>query len=123
MWNHVNFWFKNNKLSLKQNIILINYIKKIVKPHEPCKKFFLYEPEPHLFLAIKTSKLIELPKTPKFIKKITKEYNTNDEINGDDFIQILSYFANRTLYCKTREKFGHIAHCVNNQSANGIRVW
>ena len=156
MWIHINFWFKRpNKihrtkyyLTPIQQIEFHKLISKICKFPLIKRKFFLYEPNPHCFLAIEINKwLVKLfidmvknmlmKETPKFIIGIDFASDTNDtgkKGEAEIFVDCLNAFTKVTLSSNTifspswYKKFpikhknigitGHIIHCCLNQITN-----
>lgn len=150
MWIHINFWFDRlNKshrtkyyLSPIQQKKFHKLIKKIINNPFIKRKFFLYEPSPHCFLALEISDylaqlcaywIIKICETErlKFIKKVTYTLNCADENNGNYFLNCLNAFREVTLSKKQEfpywlKKFplknlrmtAHIIHCCLNQITN-----
>ena len=148
MWIHINFWFKRKNaqhrktyyLNSKQYKEFIDILKEILKPKWLYKrKFFLFEPTPHCFLAIETnyifsfliSKKLYNIKLPNFISGYDIILNTNDLANGKHFLNILNVFTDYTLegninpFPPWLKKFPqrykatiHMIHCMMNQLTN-----
>ena len=152
MWIHINFWFNRpNKIHRKtyylksyQQIKFHSLLRKIIRISRSFikRKFFLYEPSPHCFLALEFKKdfLAKLGgqtivricrnKNIKFIKEINYTFS-NDETNGDYFLNCLDSFCDVSLAEKQNfpswlKKFPlnnlkmatHIIHCCLNQITN-----
>jgi len=133
MWRHIDFYFNTkykNKagkydkyLNPKQQIIferclanIITDCRKFIK-----RKFYLYEPKPHSFLAVEVKSIAVL----KFINQIVKEQiedlnfiksarinyrDSKDESNGEDFLIILNAFTDAYLFYR-QTRLTHIIHC------------
>lgn len=148
MWLHVNFWFKKPNAQHRKTYYLnpaqykqfIKVLKELLKPRWMVKrKFFLFEPTPHCFLAIETNYLFYLQcayklytmKLPKFITGYTIDLYTNDLDNGKHFLNILNAFTDYTLdgninpyppwlkkLPKRKRATIHMIHCMLNQLTN-----
>lgn len=130
MWKHIDFTFvgKFNKdskyyLNPKQQIMFEQCLADIIFLCRPYikRKFYLYEPNPHCFLAIElTDKkysqkirgiVLDCIQNYSFIKsaELSKEYTT-DADNGEDFLIILDAFTDAYLLHR-KSKLTHIIHC------------
>ena len=150
MWLHINFWFNRpNKIHRKSYYLTQTQQKKFHKllrsiTSNPFikRKFFLYEPSPHCFLAIEikdylaylcTKLIIEIIKRRKlkFINQVTFKLNSGDEKNGDYFLNCLNAFCEVSLAekqmspvwlkkfpLKNLKMVAHIIHCCLNQITN-----
>ena len=133
-WIHLDFWFKPKIIKIlfhKYQIIyfndkekkeLENYIRQILMKSKILikRKFYLFEPRPHLFLALELkhkknikridSILLNLKK-PKFIDMVyTNNYCGDDAGNGEGFLNILNAMTDFYLFHKDN-KLSHIIHC------------
>ena len=158
MWIHINFWFKRPKgihrrsyyLTPSQQKKFHYLLRKIISNPFIQRKFFLYEPSPNCFLAIeikdylasiyakimiKVCKRVCKQQRLKFIRYIDYKLNSQDEKNGEYFLNCLNAFINLTLALKSPyppwlKKFAlkklrltaHIVHCCLNQITNSRRL-
>ena len=142
MWIQIHFWFKRNKefylttqqLSKKQLKEFYIFLAQIIKRYNPQRKFFLFEYEPHCFLAMKLKPFFLLFNNfhldnkitiPKFIINLKYKFNTHEENNGKEFIDIMDIFCDNTLKLKPCLPFGEhlfnkIAHCILNQGGHTL---
>ena len=128
MWIHIDIWF--NKVDYKKDTMLnseqqedfeiriasfLENIKHLIK-----RKFYLYEDIPHCFIALelkkKNSKIVidtwrkVLFKAPYIYKSYINDKQTNDQNNGEGFLNILNAFTDFHLFHKDN-KTSHIIHC------------
>ena len=89
------------------------------------RKFYLYEPDPHCFLALelkdrnhidKIKEQLEFMKRThkkeiKFVSCIEVKQDTTDGENKDGFIRILDAMADYQLLCQDNS-LSHIIHCM-----------
>lgn len=147
MWIHINFYFfktnayhrKNKYLNPAQKLEFEKYLRKLLLVNAIAikRKYFLYEPDPHCFLAVEVKKgyvgkLITKcweKRKPKFIKKITYKTDTADIGNGNVYLNCMDNLTDVTLslfknYPYWLDKFklkdlkqhAHIIHCWLNQA-------
>lgn len=131
MWIQVRFWFKKKNVpqDFEDKIgLLIHKLMPYIK-----RKFILYEPEPHCFLALELKSrinkgfLYEIVKSNKFdVKRFEIVENTKDGDNRETFLDILNAFTDfyffhkydTSYYRKTKrvsiDYFAHIVHCMAN---------
>lgn len=133
-WIHVEFWFKtkywnrsNATLSYssqKYFEALLGIILMKCIPYYK-RKFYLYEPNPHCFLALelKDRKLFDKIKTQvdfvkqayfskyDFFEKISLKRDTGDGGNNVGFIKILDAMADYQLIYQDNS-LSHIIHCM-----------
>ena len=116
MWIHINFWF-NKKLSKRDYDYFVRYLAGSIGQDEYTRRFFLFEPYPHCFLAIETNKpeLIIFNNKPSFVSRIEKELNTNDKDNGEQFLNIMDNITSLVFMGKKDKTFLHIIHCIANE--------
>ena len=137
-WMHIEFWFteksgycRNDGLSYVDSkrfkqLLRICILKNIRFFN---RKFYLFEPNPHCFLAfeiksqdviknilrefnfIKSSYLKSFP----FVKKMEIKLNTTDQDNKDGFLNILDSFTDFNLL-KQDNSLSHIIHCCIDNS-------
>lgn len=146
MWIHIDFTFKsrdgkhrkNYYLNNKKERIFHKFIKKMISYISEFtkikRKFFLYEPKPHCFLALEIKQIpdnfdIQDFILPKFVKSISWRY-AKDESNGKLFLDsldkmtnvILSYSKKSPPWLKSfpprQRLFAHILHCSMNSLLN-----
>ena len=152
MWIHINFWFNRSDRIHRTAFYLKPYqqrkfhslLNKIIRMNKWIikRKFFLYEPSPHCFLAMEVKKdflarlcgefSVRLCRKEKlsFIKRVSYSLS-NDENNGDYFLNCLNAFCEVALSSKQTfppwlKKFSlknlkmtaHIIHCCLNQITN-----
>ena len=150
MWIHINFWFNRPDKIHRTKYYLTpiqqkkfhKLLRKIVNNPLIKRKFFLYEPSPHCFLALEIKDYLVRPciyfimkickfENLKFIKQFNYSLNCNDENNGKYWLNCLNKFTDLTLAEKTifppwLKKFpfknlrttAHIIHCCLNQITN-----
>ncbi len=123
-WTHIDFWFENYQGELTQENRklfegLLGDIINILKPFIR-RKFFLYEPVPHCFLAIEVRVSIFIPIIKFIIKRINKpsfvsyiKVNLkagNDVGNGNGILNIWNAFTDFYLFHRDN-KISHVIHC------------
>lgn len=132
-WIQIQIWVKDIK---KPDCdALESYLRNMVyhlQKHID-RKFYLYEPSPHLFLAMEMKKQIS-HKTledavnsdkPNNIKRLKIVYNTPDYENQETFLNIMNEATDFYLHYlprsrlkgeirKRKEYLKHIIHCVCN---------
>lgn len=157
MWIHINFWFKGKKdkqhrreyyLKGKQLKEFNGLIKQIVKGNPFIKrKFFLYEPSPHCFLALEIKDCLANSsvaylnainivncikrKNLSFIHTVYYKLNSGDEHNGENFLNCLHSITDLIIDSKTKsppwlKKFplkglsplAHLIHCALNSATS-----
>ena len=119
-WLHIDFWFfkeisPGRYLTPEQQKDFEEVIKFLIEKLNPTRKFYLYEPVPHCFLALED---IDIELADILIKEIKREYiekveiniEGNDENNGEGFLDILNAFTDFHLF-KQDNKLTHIIHC------------
>lgn len=133
-WIHIEFWFKapfwnrsNFMLSYQEQVAFENILSLILMkciPHYK-RKFYLYEPNPHCFLALelkdhklvnKIREQVEFIKATynsqiKFISCIEIKENTTDGENKDGFIRVLDAMCDYQLQYKDNS-LSRIIHCM-----------
>ena len=147
MWIHINFWFNRPDRIHRTKYYLTpiqqgkfhRLLRKIISNPFIKRKFFLYEPSPHCFLALEIKdflsellgilivKIVKAKKL-KFIKNVSYSLNCKDENNGDYWLNCLDKLTDLTIASKTHyppwlKKFplknlrstAHIIHCHLNQ--------
>ena len=148
MWIHINFTFKRKNAQHRENyylskdkfILFKRLIRKIIIDIDTLyikvkRKFFLFEPSPHCFLAIEIDKLpfkdfsMNFIKKPKWIKEISWRY-ARDETNGELFLNTLNSITDVILsysnryptwlenFPKNQRLIAHIIHCSMNSLTN-----
>jgi len=120
-WVHIDFWFKIHSaeqevyLSKEEQKDFEKLLANIIKKLEPIRKFYLWEPVPHCFLALegvpvwKIAALISKIKKP-YIDKICITKKTGDEGNGEGFLNVLNAMTNFYLFSRDN-KLSHVIHC------------
>lgn len=134
-WLQIQLWFKHEELSESTNKKVRSFLKKVLHKHSRYidKFFYLYEPDPHLFVAIKTKnnsydfKLVESirkMKRPNFIRMIQFKLDTLDAGNGELFVDMMDFFCRKIIMTDEFErkqpqrpskdftKFNHFIHCL-----------
>jgi hypothetical protein len=116
-WVHIDFWW-NKRLNKKEirefEKILANFIYKNIKYIN--RKFYLYEPIPHCFLALEVRekdiwRFISPNLKAPFIRKVLfNQEDATDSDNGEFFLNILNAFTNYWLFSR-KPKLTHIIHC------------
>ncbi len=133
-WIHIEFWFKTyfwdrsyKMVNYKEQKKFENILSLILMKCSPyyLRKFYLYEPNPHCFLALELkdrdlfSKIeeqinfikISYIKKMDFIRKIELKRDTLDGNNRDGFIKILDAMADYQLLYQDNS-LSHIIHCM-----------
>jgi hypothetical protein len=121
MWLHVNFVFDG--LTGMELIEFKKLIQGLIKLLEPEYKFYLFEPWPDCFLAMKLdrSERSIKDKVYNYMDKIEHDYicawwidfNTKDYENGKDFIGAMKYLTNLALKTNLKQ-ITRIMHCSLN---------
>ena len=135
-WVHIEFWFDKNwsryhELESKEKKSLKRLLLIIINRMHPfiIKRFYLFEPNPHLFLAMKLQDRNDLGSVKKvfedikncylqnhkFIKKIELRPDTRDHENRKGFIEVLDAMTTYNLIHKDNS-LTHIIHCSMNNS-------
>ena len=146
MWIHIDFMFncrdskhrKDYYLDSKKEKIFHKFLKKMMQYIEEFveieRKFFLYEPNPHCFLALEVEQIPENFDVgkfilPKFVKSISWRY-AKDEGNGELFLDCLDKMTNMILSGSKKSPpwlkglpvrqrlMAHILHCSMNSLLN-----
>ena len=136
MWVHINFIFIKPHLTQKQYKKFTKYLGYQIQPYLNIirRKYFLFEPYPHCFLALQIppyakEMLIELfyYYMPDFVKRVYFTEHTDDEANGKYFLDIMNSLTNFNLFSDKKIyhpniKFSkqyraliHLFHCMLNQ--------
>lgn len=130
IWRHIDFYFKSlykdsgKYLNPKEQIMFENCLANIIMEIRPLikRKFYLYEPIPHCFLACEVKNRQNFKKIILIAKKYAKSLNfiksvslncksdTGDQGNGEDFLIILNAFTEAYLFNR-KSKLTHIVHC------------
>lgn len=133
MWIHVDFYFNteykdkrgtyDKYLNPKQQVMFEQCIANIIQDCRKYikRKFYLYEPKPHCFLALEINRRWDILAINRIAKQHAKLYpfimlartNTScgsDATNGEDFLTILDAFTEAYLF-KREAKLTHIIHC------------
>jgi len=133
-WIHIEFWFKtsfwnrsNFMLAYKEQKQFENILSLILLKCIPyyTRKFYLYEPNPHCFLALELKERNLLNKIKEQVEFIEKTYcketrfiscieikqDTTDGGNRDGFIKILDAMADYQLLYQDNS-LSHIIHCM-----------
>lgn len=136
-WYHVEFWFtdysRREGFNQKKDnaVVLTKILQVLLLKFTPFieRKFYLFEPNPHLFFAFELSEANDkksIIREFNFIKKrcidkvtfITKcelKWNTTDADNKDGFLDILNAVTNFNLAYQDNS-LSHIIHCMVNNS-------
>src|SRR3990167_4741206 len=133
-WIHIDFWFKGREVTHQNNkydvvyleddkkALLENFIIQILNRTKGLyrRKFNLYEPNPHLFLALELRhktfvkyirRALYRLKIPSFITDIyVNTWCGDDAGNGEGFLNVLNAMTDFYLYHKDN-KLSHIIHC------------
>jgi hypothetical protein len=137
IWRHIDFWvsgrcfYGKNKEEVyfnpdqqSQFELFISDIIMILKPFIR-RKFYLYEPQPHIFLAIEIKYFVFIPvikfllfflrrKRPYFIYSmyLKSKYRKaeGDELNGEGFCDVINAMTDYYLFKKDC-KLTHLIHC------------
>jgi len=132
-WIHVDFYFNTEfkdglgkygkYLNLKQQVMFEKCLANIIQDCRKYikRKFYLYEPEPHCFLALEINRIWNMLAIRRIINKHSKLYSfiqsakintkaTSDDANGEDFLIILDAFTEAYLFHR-EQKLTHIVHC------------
>lgn len=149
MWFHIEYYFKTTKynkrgiayLGPRQLIEFKKYINKIVKAYSPAlkRRFFLFEPKPHCFLALEINgnnlnkidqKVLNIT-PPKFVHGFVHNYNSHDETNGEVFLDFMNGAYDLIMikdkkFCpswlkkhpKDWQVLTHSVHCLLNSFTN-----
>ena len=137
-WMHIEFWFEDTywKNREKNNEILFDYLKNIYYHIYlyADKIFYLFEPKPHLFLAIKLNKAKDYDNIvksirrrkwlmPTFIERYQFKKNTTDGNNAEGFIYIMDAITKYNLIYRNKGiELGHLVHCIcNNMGVHPIK--
>ncbi len=137
-WIHIEFWFKTY-LWKDKHYKMFNYeeqkdfekfLSLILLKCFPyySRKFYLYEPNPHCFLALELKErdlFFKIKKEINFLKKtylkkinymaeIKLKRDTGDGNNKDGFIKILDAMADYQLLYQDNS-LSHIIHCMLNK--------
>lgn len=129
MWRHIDFYFKGEHkdadsfLNPKEQFMFEKCVANIITDCRRSirRKFYLWEPEPHCFLAIEVSFAVDLNCIRRSLEKHIKNLDfiksarinpkiMNDEVNGEDFLMILNAFTEAYLFHR-KSKMTHIIHC------------
>jgi len=135
-WLHLNLWFDTEELDKKHNLIVREYFREVIrvlKVEFPYMDdyFYLYEPSPHVFLALslvtqgdvyKAMPIIDAVKRPPLILRHSFSTHSTDEWNGRYFLNILHEFSKFVLFGDADEQypnrpkglleFDHVLHCI-----------
>ena len=127
-WTHLNLWFRNGEeLSEAQNRSVRKYLQRVVSQLQSRRYFYLYEPTPHLFLAVENISPERLAKAshpaPKFISRITVERPGTDETNPSWWVDAMCAVAKGLVEADALKpmgdrpyegftKFNHLIHCL-----------
>ncbi len=136
-WRHIEFWVSSRYMNedTKEQVYFNQdqqyrfelFLADIIKALRPFirRKFYLYEPQPHMFLAIEVRSRLFIPliklliavfraKRPEFVfglylksKHIKSE---GDEANGEGFLSVMSAMTDYYLFKKDC-KLTHLVHC------------
>jgi hypothetical protein len=134
-WIHVDIWFKEKTphykkqnyyspriLTTSEKNELDSFIAMLLKKLKWLykRKFFLHEPNPHVFIALELRSKLFKPlvnsilyklKHPSFIERMyLNDWCGDDQGNGDGFLDILSAMTDFHLY-RRDNKLSHIIHC------------
>ena len=133
MWCHVNLWFESEEQYGKRNLLVRNYLHELISVANVTEKdwfFYLYEPDPHCFLAIdlEENRVLDFIKRirkrlmPNWIKRISFTFPTVDSTNDPDFLAAICAVSHGILKGKLanqkpdRKKgvteFHHLIHCL-----------
>ena len=105
MWIHLNMYFEGyeraHSLEHSKWVEIVKYIEQVVAEAKPERFFFLFEPEPHCFLAMQVGDkqpriYSRVHSMPKFFQKTTWSEHTGDEAHPSaviDFFQAASRYA------------------------------
>lgn len=136
-WRHIDFWVSDRCIYGNKEAIYFNpdhqyhfelFLADLITALKPFirRKFYLYEPQPHIFLAIEISCWAFIPlvwiivfffrrKRPGFIlglylksKHIKSE---GDEYNGEGFLNVMNAMTDYYLFKKDC-KLTHLIHCL-----------
>lgn len=135
IWRHIDFWFypgcsndADRYLNPDQQHRFELFVANILTALKPLirRSFYLYEPQPHTFLAIETRR-IYLPiikialfffrlSRPLFIEGVYLKSQhipklENDGGNGEGFLNVMSAMNNYYLFKKDC-KLTHLVHCL-----------
>lgn len=129
MWKHIDFYFKGDfkdadkYLNPKEQVMFENCLARIIVLCKPyiSRKFYLYEPKPHCFLALEIKHEVHYRYIRQVVKDCIKEYNFiksaklnlksgDDSCNGEDFLMILDAFTEAYLFHR-KGRLTHIVHC------------
>ena len=122
-WVHFHLWFKKSPSWVKDSYMTGKnqkefefLIRTIVYDKNIRRKFFLYEPDPHCFIAIETKspeslrKYIYRLRRQPYISRVKFLRHCNDKINGEGFLNCINAFTD--FYLKDRDnKLTHVVHC------------
>src|SRR3989338_2410940 len=148
-WIHLNLWFNNNVEAVKIEFHkeagrdkpsgkygeLIFYLKHVVDSLTNRligRYFYLFEPDPHIFLALEVKndadlsliqQKLETIERPNFIERWEITPNSGDESNGDvaiDFFHAATKFAFFRVSDDYKPGYGNndetkLVHCFSNQ--------
>ena len=132
MWVHVNLWFQFEEQSEIDNVRVRNFLYRLVRAAKPHLQqyFYLYEPDPHCFLALRVEEnqvFIVLEKlrkcwTPQFVRRVSYTFPTMDGTNNPDSLDAMSAVAKGIvegrLAVQKRDRgkgcteFHHLIHCL-----------
>jgi len=135
-WMHFELWLDKDywKDREKNNEYLLHYLADIYSRIYlyADKIFYLFEPNPHLFLAIRLHrqkdynevvKIIRRWKwqMPKFVENYKFKKNTKDGNNAEGFIYIMDAITKYNLIYRQKDiELGHLIHCILNNM--GLRT-
>lgn len=126
-WVHIDFWFNVDSgqddyyLNPEQQKIFEDLLRAFIKTLNPKRKFYLYEPNPHCFLALEG---VDIRKARGLAESINRfldpkgfiyrvELNTkctSDNVNGQGVLNIWNAFCDFYLFHRDN-KISHAIHC------------
>jgi hypothetical protein len=117
-WVHINFWFKDPYkeylLTLEEYEEFLVFLRDLVKTNCPKRKFFLFEPYPHCFLAMEIDRKVVIDRVPDFVQRYEVK-SGNDTDNGQLFLDIMDKFTDFSLSIYNKDNLAHLLHCMLNQ--------
>lgn len=129
-WYHIDFYFKKQYkeddyyINRREQVMFERCLADIISTIKEFigKKFYLYEPNPHCFLAIEVKNEKMLRWIGNVVKDKIKDYDfiekaylnkkvQSDETNGEDFLLVLNAFTEAYLFHR-KTRLTHIIHCA-----------
>lgn len=117
MWIHYNIWFKSysRKEPITQKLwkTTMKYLQEIIAAAGPIRYFHLFEPEPHLFLALeiaprclkKVKERISRIKRPSVITRTFFFEDTKDDENGSQSVRFFQSSTDYAIWKATSGKY------------------